>query len=154
MKTLPRPFSLKTAFRNLAIVCLGVALLSQTARATIDDALSYALQAADPYVKEGFTVREDYWGGDLPVKQQKAIVHQLFKGNEYWFWMGTDEKGAKISVHVYDSNGNIAEVEKWQKPHFAAARVIPKATGTYYLIVEIEKAEHERTHWALSYGFR
>ena len=63
------------------IVCLALTLLCLAAgfaRATIDDALSYALEAADPYVKEGFTVREDYWGGDLPVKQQKAIVYQVF----------------------------------------------------------------------------
>jgi len=32
--------------------------------------------------------------------------------------------------------------------------VIPKTTGTYYLIVEIEKSTQERTHWALAYGFR
>jgi hypothetical protein len=124
------------------------------AHATIDDALSFALEAADPYVKEGFTVREDYWGGDLPVKTSKAIVHQLFKGNEYWFWMGTDTTNAKISVHVYDSDGKLAEVESWQKTHKAAARVVPKRTGTYYLIVEIEKSPEERTYWSLAYGFR
>lgn len=124
------------------------------ARATIDDALSFALEAADPYVKEGFTVREDYWGGDLPQKQTKAIVHQLFKGNEYWFWMGTDQKAAKISVHIYDSEGNLAEVESWQKPNFAAARIVPKKTGSYYLIVEVEKSPDERTFWSLAYGFR
>lgn len=124
------------------------------ALATIDDALSFALEAADPYVKEGFTVREDYWGGDLPVKSTKAIVHQLFKGNEYWFWMGTDQKAAKISIHVYDSAGNLAEVEAWTKPHFAAARVVPKKTGSYYLIVEIEKSPDERTYWSLAYGFK
>jgi hypothetical protein len=124
------------------------------ARATIDDALTFALEAADPYVKEGFTVREDYWGGDLPVKQAKAIVHQLFKGNTYWFWMGTDKAGAKISVHVYDSDGRLAEAESWQKPHKAGAMVVPKKTGTYYLIVEVEKSPEERTYWSLSYGFR
>ena len=124
------------------------------ALASVDDALSYALEAAQPYVKEGFTVREDYWGGDMAVKQAKAITHQLFKGNEYWFWMGSDTQAAKISVHVYDSDGNLAEVEAWQKPHMAAARVIPKRTGSYYLMVEIEKSPEERTHWSLVYGFR
>jgi len=124
------------------------------ALATIDDALTFALEAADPYVKEGFTVREDYWGGDLPVKQAKAIVHQLFKGNDYWFWMGTDKDNAKITVHVYDSDGRLAEAESWQKPHKAAARVTPKKTGTYYLIVEVEKSPEERTYWSLAYGFR
>lgn len=122
--------------------------------ATVDDALSFSLEAADPYLREGFTAREDFWGGDLPVKERKTIVHQLFKGNEYWFWMGTDAPRAVISVHVYDSEGNLAEVEHWQKPHFAAARVVPKKSGSYYLVVEIEKSDQERTHWGLTYGFR
>ena len=140
--------------RILFSFLLAVSLAIQPAGATIDDALSFALEAADPYVKEGFTVREDYWGGDLAVKATKAIVHQLFKGNEYWFWMGTDTKEAKVSIHIYDSEGNLAEVEAWSKPHFAAARVVPKKTGSYYLIVEIEKSPADRTTWSLAYGFR
>jgi hypothetical protein len=145
----------RTLFTALLALCLAAA----SALATIDDALSFALEAADPYVKEGFTVREDYWGGDLPVKGTKAIVHQLFKGNEYWFWMGSDVKDAKISVHVYDSEGNLAEVEA--KPLKVtgggtafAARVVPKKTGSYYLIVEVQKSSEERTTWSLAYGFR
>jgi len=63
-------------------------------------------------------------------------------------------KNAKISVHIYDSEGKLAEVEAWQKPHFAAARIQPKKTGSYYLIVEIEKSPSERTSWSLAYGFR
>ena len=139
-------------FSFLTIITL--VLSSTPVLATIDDALSFALEAAAPYVKEGFTVREDYWGGDLPVKKSKAIVHQLFKGNEYWFWMGTDTANAKISVHIYDSEGNLAEVAAWQKPHKAAARIVPKKTGSYYLIVEVEKSPEERTHWSLAYGFK
>ena len=144
---------MKTNTRFVALIT-SLVLFSNHAFATIDDALSFALEAAHPYVKEGFTVREDYWGGDLPVKTQKAIVQQLYKGNEYWFWMGTSSETAKISVHVYDSDGNLADVEVWQKPHMAAVRVLPKKTGSYYLIVEIEKSDEERTHWALAYGFR
>jgi hypothetical protein len=138
----------------ISLLAIGSLLAPGHAYSSIDDALAFALEAAAPYVKEGFTVREDYWGGDLPVKTTKAIVHQLFKGNEYWFWMGTDDKTAKVSVHIYDSEGNLVEVEAWQKPHFAAARVMPKKTGSYYLIVEIEKSPQERTTWALAYGFR
>lgn len=133
---------------------LAAVIAATPALASVDDALSYALEAAQPYVKEGFTVREDYWGGDMAVKQAKAITHQLFKGNEYWFWIGADEKAAKVSVHIYDSEGNLCEVEGWQKGQFAAARVIPKRTGTYYLIVEVEKSNRERTHWGMAYGFR
>ena len=141
--------------KTLAIIALSVLALVSAAQATVDEALSYAVQAAQPYVKEGFTVREDYWGGDLPVKQSKAIVQQLFKGNEYWFWMGTDSANARISVHIYDAEGRLAEVETMKsKPHMAGARIVPKVSGSYYLIVEIEKSPLERTHWALAYGFR
>ncbi|MDB6148414.1 MAG: hypothetical protein JWO45_2078, partial [Spartobacteria bacterium] len=90
-------------------------------RASVDDAQSFALQAAEPYVKEGFQVREDYWGGDLGAGEKKAVRQQLFKGNEYWFWMGTEVERAKISVHIYDSEGKLAEQpDGWEKGHFAA----------------------------------
>ena len=139
---------------RLFSILLAISITCATTFASVDDALSYALEAAQPYVKEGFTVREDYWGGDMAIKQAKAITHQLFKGNEYWFWIGTDEKTAKISVHVYDSDGNLCEVESMQKGQFGGVRVVPKRTGTYYLIVEVEKSNKERTHWGMAYGFR
>ena len=148
----------KTFFATVAVLAVLSGALQHSsplfARGTIDDALSFALEAAQGAVKEGFTVREDYWGGDLPSGQPKPIAQQLFKGNEYWFWMGTDCKGAKISVHVYDSAGKLAEDEFWQKGQKAAARIRPKRTGTYYLLVEIEKSPDERTVWSLAYGFR
>ena len=60
-------------------------ILGAAATASVDDAQSFALQAAEPYVREGFQVREDYWGGDLAAGEKKAVRQQLFKGNEYWF---------------------------------------------------------------------
>ncbi len=89
--------------RSLLVASFGVAFAG--ARASVDDAQSFALQAAEPYVKEGFQVREDYWGGDLGVGEKKAVRQQLFKGNEYWFWMGAESERAKVSVHIYDSEG-------------------------------------------------
>ncbi len=145
---------MKTTFKLTSAILLCLGLVLHPAHATIDDSLSFALEAAMPYVRDGFTVREDYWGGDLAAGTQKAIVHQLFKGNEYWFWMGTDVDGARISVHVYDSEGNLTEAESWQRDKFAAARVVPRKTGSYYLIVEVERSPNERTSWALAYGFR
>ena len=64
---------------------------------------------------------------------------QLFKGNEYWFWLGTEVEAAKVSVHIYDSEGKLAEQsDGWQKGHFAAAHIVPKSTGSYFIIVAIE----------------
>ena len=44
------------------LICIA---LPRGVAGSVDDAQSFALQAAEPYVKEGFQVREDYWGGDL-----------------------------------------------------------------------------------------
>jgi len=136
-------------------VLLGLLALHPAIFASVDDAQSFALQAAEPYVKQGFQVREDYWGGDLGSGEKKAVRQQLFKGNEYWFWLGTEVDKAKVAVHVYDSDGKLAEEsDGWEKGHLAAAHVIPKATGSYFIIVSVEESPEERTHWALVYGFR
>jgi hypothetical protein len=133
----------------------AVVVMQRAVFASVDDAQSFALQAAEPYVKQGFQVREDYWGGDLASGEKKAVRQQLFKGNEYWFWLGTEVDRAKVSVHVYDSDGKLAEEpDSWEKGRFAAAHIIPKTTGSYFIIVSVEESPEDRTHWALVYGFR
>src|SRR5256885_14339835 len=100
-------------------------ILGAVAPASVDDAQSFALQAAEPYVREGFQVREDYWGGDLAAGEKKAVRQQLFKGNEYWFWMGTEVRHARISVHIYDKEGKLIEQpDSWQKGAFASYQVV------------------------------
>ncbi len=136
----------------LAVACL---IVPRSAFASVDDAQSFALQAAEPYVKEGFQIREDYWGGDLAAGEKKAVKQQLFKGNEYWFWLGTEVEKATISVHIYDKEGKLVEQpDSWQKGQFAATHVTPQSTDSYFIIVTIETSPEERTHWALVYGFR
>jgi hypothetical protein len=144
-----------TAQRATLLVAALLVLQVGASRASVDDAHSFALESAEPYVKEGFQVREDYWGGDLGVGEKKAVRQQLFKGNEYWFWMGTEVEQAKVSVHIYDADGKLAEqTDSWQKGHFSAAHLVPKTTSSYFVIVAVDSSPEERTHWALVYGFR
>lgn len=136
-----------------------MAALASLARATVDDALSFSYEAALPYSKQ-YAIRKDSWGGDLGVNQRKAIEAQLFKGNDYRFFMASDVKNAVIEVHIYDENGKLAELESnrktYDKKHFttATAHIIPQATGTYYAIVKVVKSPEERTPWALVYGYK
>jgi len=137
-----------------AIVVLASAIFASVDPTTVY-ARAFALLAAEPYVKQGFHVREDYWVGDLAFGEKKAVRQQLFKGNEYWFWLGTEVDHAKVSVHIYNSDGKLAEQpDSWEKDHFAAAHVTPKATGSYFIIVRVEESPAAHTHWALAYGFR
>jgi len=148
---------MKRASKSFLALIVGASLAGlamPVARATVDDALSAAHELADPFTKQGFTVREDAWGGDLGVKEQKAVTAQLFRGNEYYFWLATDTKGAVVTVHVYDSSGKLAESESKADGTAAWARVSPSRTGTYYAIVTITRSPRERTHWALVYGYK
>jgi hypothetical protein len=134
---------------------LAVALLAASpALAYVDDALSFAYEAADPYAKQGWVIREDAWGGDLAVGAKKAVTAQLFRGNSYIFFLGTDVTGASLRVNLYDSAGNLAESKSWQRGRFAYAEIKPRATGTYYAVVEVLSSPEERTGWALVYGFK
>ncbi len=144
----PKSKSFKVLF------CLLTATMILPVLALVDDALSFAYEAAYPYVQEGYTIREEAWAGDLGVDESKAVTAQLFRGNDYWFFLATDQERAKISVHVYDDKGNLAEVESWQRGKFAASQVKPKRSGTYYIIVKVQRSPSERTHWGLVYGFK
>ena len=137
----------------------GIVVLPPAIFAGVDPttvyARAWAVLAAEPYVKQGFQVREDYWPGELASGERKAVRQQLFKGNEYWFWLGTEVDHAKVSVHIYDSDGKLAEQpDSWAKGHLAAAHIIPKTTSTYFIIVSVEESPAARTHWALACGFR
>ena len=150
------PFSrFDTRTKRFVVVAMVLVACSPClVRATVDDALSFAYEAALPYYKQGYSIRKDAWGGDLGVREKKAVSSQLFKGNNYWFLMASDVKGATLSVHIYDDNGNLVDAESWQKGRFAGARVSPKATGTFFAIVQILKSPEDRTPWALVYGYK
>jgi hypothetical protein len=133
--------------------------ISRATQNGIATALANAEQFAAPFEKEGFTRREDYWGGILDARD-KAITQQLFRGNEYWFCAGTDVLGAEIDAHVYDSDGNLVETAHQEGPRAAAVRVNPKNSGAYYVIVsgraaaELSLPAGQAVHWAVTYGYR
>jgi hypothetical protein len=136
------------------LLLLGFCAILTPVEASLDDAIATALQAMDPYVKQGFIIRDDQWGGDLGLREQKAIPHTLFKGNDYWFCLGSDVENARLAIHLYDSKGKLTENDSWQKGRFASVRILPPATGTYYIIVEVVSSPKERTNWAMVYGYK
>lgn len=138
----------------LPLAALVLLLAVPEARAFVDDALSFAYEAANPYAQRGWIIREDAWGGDLGKGEKKRVASQLFRGNSYMFFLATDVDGAILRVNIYDAEGNLAESKSWQRGRFAYAEVRPRSTGTYYAIVEVVSSPEERTGWALVYGFQ
>jgi hypothetical protein len=135
----------------LSALCLAVA---PSALAVVDDAHTFALEAAAPYVEQGYALREEYWSGWLAKGKQSSIQHQLFKGNDYWIWLSSDEEEARLSIHVYDSKGVLVDSEAWSRGKMAAVRVQPKTTGTYYIVFRVDDSKLKRTRWAVAYGYK
>ena len=151
--------------RRFIIALLGAGILFggvQPVRALMNEALSFALEAAAPYVKKGFSVRQDNWSGKMSIGHKKGIKHQLFKGNEYWFWAGTDHPDAKVTVKIYDKKGRPVHVETKAGKKTASARVLAPKTGTYLIVIEAKPADPKKKKefkpgsvgWGLVYGFR
>ena len=126
-----------TAIALAALLCLGGVVYG-----FVNEAISLALEAATPYVEQGFEVREDNWSGEVAPGKPLLIRHQLFRGNEYWFWAGTSWPGATVKVDVFDSGGNSVGLESFAKGSFAGVRTLPQKTATYFIRVV---ASYEKT---------
>lgn len=109
-------------------------------------------------IKRGFNLRADTWEGELPVGETKPIKQQFFKGNDYHFYVTTPVAGAAVSLHIYDQDGNLAESRAWKKEDnntfFAGADIRPSTTGSYYLILKVDRSPDARTPWSMGYAYK
>mgnify|MGYP001556248710 CR=1 FL=1 len=156
----------------IGALCLGSAGL---VRAFVNEAISFALEAATPYVEQGFEVREDSWSGEVEPGLPLLVKHQLFRGNEYWFWAGTSWPGATVRVDAFDQMGEPVGLESFSEGGRAGVRVLPDRTGVYFIRVIADYDESsdeakaaaeepgldpsllekpESLDWGLTYGYR
>jgi hypothetical protein len=143
--------------RAAALAALMIAVgIGTVALAKVDDARAAALEISAAGVKQGFKLREEYWSGQMKSAEQKAVKSQLFKGNEYWFWLGCGQEGAEITLEIFDTKGAKVHVETVSSAKGSAVRVIPPKTGTYVVMfkINLKKDPPPTVDWALSYGYR
>lgn len=148
---------LSTRFLRQCSVQVAVAALIFTAtlsHATVDDAHGFAMEAAMPFVEQGFIVREDYWNGEVKSGQKLMIKHQMFKGNEYAFWLGTANEDVVFELKVLDEKGKEINIDSKSSGMFASVRVNPPKTGTYSIVFSVTSKKEVGLFWALAYGYR
>ena len=144
-------------FRLVAVaVMLAITTLPSALRATVDDAHSYCMEAATAFVNDGFIVREDYWNGEVKSGQQLMVRHQLFKGNDYAFWLGTANDDCVLDIQVLDEKGTAVHITPkiGIGPNFTSVRVNPPKTGTYSVVFSVTSKTEKSVFWALAYGYR
>lgn len=137
-----------------ALACLVFAFAAVPASATVDESHDYTMEAATSFVEQGFIVREDYWNGEVKSGQKLMISHQLFKGNEYAFWLGSANDEVEFDLKVYDEKGNAVQIGRKAGNHATSIRVNPQKTGTYKIVFSLKSKKEPALMWALSYGYR
>jgi hypothetical protein len=141
--------------------------LAPVVHAVVDDAHTEAMDLAGPAYKKGFKIREDYWKGTAKPAERKSVKAQLFKGNEYWFWLGSDEDNVDITLDLFDGSGQKITLETISGIAAKGVRVVPPKTGTYVAVFTISLKESKeeakgkpvvekpaKICWALAYGWR
>ena len=160
----PHSFPVFRIVSLLAVFAIGLTVVRAAPVAQVTDTLSERMPeevfatVLEPDVRAGYNLRSDTWNGNLPAGETKPIGHQFFKGNNYHFYLTTDVKGAKVSVHIYDKDGNLAEDRAWQKQEnnafFAGAEIKARTTGSYFLIVRVDESPEKQTSWSMAYTYK
>ena len=151
MTTLNHGFSKSLLIAGLL---LG-ATVGSVVLAVVEEARSVAMEAASPYVDMGYELRDDHWSGEMKSGDSQVVQHQLFRGNEYWFWAGTSTAEAEVSIDIFDADGTSVALEAFSADGKAGARVLPAKTGSYLIRVSIAaKGGIGKPDWALIYGYR
>lgn len=114
---------------------------------------------AASYSEKGFKLRKEHWNGKLKVGQHKAVKHQLFRGNEYWFLAAIAERKHSLAVEIFDESGQAVSLERFADKGLSGARVLPVKTGTYLIKLSLKKGGESVGNgadldWALVYGYR
>ena len=123
--------------------------------AVVDDAHTFAMEAAAPDAENGFEVRDDYWNGEMKSGGKELIRHQLFKGNQYAFWLGVSAEGeCVLDIKVYDAQGKRIPVEAKSTGYYSTIHIAPPKTGSYFIVVSAKSAKGGKIPWALAYGYR
>ena len=140
---------------GLGGLAAGVRLQGLGAEVTVLEALPGFLAACDEavskeawkvFTKQGLKIHLGVRIGDVKASRKGVSIA----------W--TDAKGAKVSVHVYDQDGNLVDGQTAEKAdgaaHFAEVDVRPESTGSYYLIVKVEQSPEKSTAWQMAYAYK
>ena len=151
MKTLVKNRTLQCGIMSLAMMVVT----PQVARAVVDDAHSFALEAAQEDVeKGGVKIRYDYASGSLKNGQTTTVGYQVFRGNAYWFYLGSSEMVTKFTVSVTDADGKEikGEVKKFDNSYIF--QFVPERTMLVAVTLSGVAEDAEEFSWALVYGYK
>lgn len=142
--------------RFLCIAVLAaLTLATRPAVAATDDevnARQVTFHLAGAFSNDGFKLRDGYLAGPIRPKENIFVQVNLYAGNQYWFCAGATDKAKKLSVTVFDENGQPVQAEAYQDGVKAAAGFSPTISGAY--IVRIQETEGEPATYCFLYSYK
>lgn len=106
-----------------------------------------ALTLASPFLERpAFTLREDYWKGDVSPSLGHAVKLQFFKGNVYRLFMGINTKkkpiGSTLHLHIFNEKGDeVAHATSaGSQPYSTMLEFKAKKTDAYLVLMRLELA--------------
>ena len=151
----------------LGLLSAGPVLAQQTGGASpgeeevkpvIDEVKLIAQRAAMSALtgEKPVTLRESSWSGVIEPGKARLIQLQLFKRNDYHFWMAVPDRKAGVNLNIYDGKGQIVETENitYDAGNVAGLIVSPDVTGVYYLRISLQTTVESPQKWSVIYGWR
>ena len=136
----------------LAAAIASTAVISAFAETDAEvEARRVALDLAGAFSNEGFKIRDGYWAGPAKPDAPAVVAVNLYAGNQYWFSVGADQ-AKKITLRVYDENGQPMTAEGYEDEDKAAAGFSPAISGQYF--VSIAPGEGAGGTVCLVYSYR
>ena len=124
----------------------------------LNDVKLIAQKAAIPSLSgdDKFILRESWWSGSIAPGKAKLIQVQLFRRNEYQFWLAVPSRDAGVNLNVYDSEGKIipAKTVPFEESNLVSIIVEPELTGVYYVRISLKTTIERDQDWAVIYAYR
>ena len=125
---------------------------------SLDELKLVAQQAAIPHLAGGnpFILRESTWSGAVEPGKARLIQVQLFKRNDYHFWIAMPDRNAAVNLNLYNGKGELLEAKSlsYETPNVASLVASPSETGVYYLRVSLQTTIEETQPWTVIYAYR
>jgi len=137
---------------TLAVIVATLVFVPNHLNASSVGARAAARVLFDNLRTKGWTVRDCFDTGLLRRGQSVRIRTELYAGNIYTIAAGGCEDAHDVDIAIYDENGNFISGDE-DRSDLAVARVKPKWSGTFYIVVTMYDSTRDGAHYVVQYAF-
>lgn len=127
-------------------------------QAVLDELKLIAQRAALPVLggEKPFILRESSWSGEVEPGKSRLIQVQLFKRNDYHFWIAAADRRAGLNLNLYNGKGELLETvnPRYETSNVAGLSFTPDQTGIYYLRLSMQTTIDIPQRWTVIYAYR